>query len=596
MAKIPYELTLKDDATRVYNQFVRGVSQNSVSMSGMFKGVGLAIGAAFSIDAMAGFMKAAAESQANVARLDAALASQGITSSKTRDEMLDLSNSLMKKAAVDDDVITNVQATIVALTGDAEATRTLTPLVLDLARGLGMEAEEAAKLVAKTIEGSDALSRYGIKIGETSDKQERLAKISAELTQKFGGQAAAFANTDMGRIESADIAIDNLQESLGQLLNNVLIPIVPALTNTVDGISSVLVQSNLWDKSVSALVLNMYKLFGMTDSYYAELVRLAEIEKAAAGATDIKTTAVTASTEETKLQTDRIKELKKELDLLTPGTDAYTQKLYVLTVAQNEHAAAVKRSTDAVFDMLNPRVTAVFNTMPLKVSEISKAWQSHAVIVKESVPDAYQYVVEQMDEASSAAMDYAFNAQAIVAATLDPIKDMVAGVFNNEEAVGKNFFKAIAQNFISLAQTAIAAYTAIGIAMGIPTFGASIPASLAIAAGATTALEIANQIIGRFHEGGRMGAFGERIPLGADERPAILRVGETVRTREQEERLQSPGNTVVNHFHFEGSNIANAQAFKEIVEKGMRELGVTNAADYFRSTRAGLILLFKRPL
>jgi hypothetical protein len=36
------------------------------------------------------------------------------------------------------------------------------------------------------------------------------------------------------------------------------------------------------------------------------------------------------------------------------------------------------------------------------------------------------------------------------------------------------------------------------------------------------------------------------------------------------------------HLHFHNSYFASARAFKEVVQRGMRELGVRDVANYFR--------------
>ncbi|MHB1050993.1 MAG: hypothetical protein ACYC09_13010 [Bacteroidota bacterium] len=586
--EIQYLLSLQDDATRVYKNFTDGVSKGSFSIAGAVKSAGIAIGAAFTVDALVGFMKAAAESEANVARLDAALAAQGITSRNTRGEMLELSNTLMKKAAVDDDVITNVQATIVALTGDAEATMHLTPLVLDLARGLGMEAEEAAKLVAKTLEGTDAMSRYGIKIGETGSKQERLTKITEELTKKFAGQAEAFANTDMGRMESASIAIDNLQESLGALLNNVLMPIVPALTNTTDALSDVLTTTNLWDKSMSSLLLHFYQFFGMTDSYYAELVRLAEIENAAAGATDKKTTAVIVSAQETKTQVDIIKDLKKELEALTPGTEAYTQKLYQLTVVQNQYKNAVRESELEVAKLLQHWVDP--NTIAaagLLMSKSSDAYKESADKIEATTVETLDNIKIAFDSLGNFYMDNVNQFSSLWAESLGIVLDGNGSTIDKLRDLWTQFFTYLRNEMLEIAaqQAALAAFNKdndFSWGSTIGTIGGSL-------IGGPIGGVIGNLIGGLFHDGGTVpkahnGMFIDAPP--SREFPILVRGGETIRTEEQEASLRkSSGITViVNNY----GPIATTQAFKEIVEKGMREIGVTDVAQYFKNSRSNL--------
>lgn len=99
---------------------------------------------------------------------------------------------------------------------------------------------------------------------------------------------------------------------------------------------------------------------------------------------------------------------------------------------------------------------------------------------------------------------------------------------------------------------------------------------------------------GLFHEGGTVpkahgGAFINAPP--SKEFPILVRGGETIRTEAQEAGVQralaSTGTTI--NIHVNGP-VADPRAFKEIIEKGMRETGITDAAQYFRNSRSNLVL------
>jgi hypothetical protein len=285
---------------------------------------------------------------------------------------------------------------------------------------------------------------------------------------------------------------------------------------------------------------------------------------------------------------DNIKSLQTELEKLTPGTAAYTQKLYELTTAQNSYEASVNSSYNAVYNRLNPAVSKLGTNGVKQIGLLTEVFQAQAVILTGELPNAYKTVTDAQQELFDSTVGNALGAQEAVMMLANSMQVGLDAVFNNEEAAGKKFFKSLLMNFINAAQGAIASYTAIGIAMGVPTFGASIPASLAILAGAETALSLASAVVSRFHEGGTMGFDGSRTPLRSDERPAILRVGETVRTPEQERSLQNGGTTI--NINFSGAYIASSRAFKEVVEKGMREIGVTDVTKYFVNQRSGIAL------
>lgn len=96
---------------------------------------------------------------------------------------------------------------------------------------------------------------------------------------------------------------------------------------------------------------------------------------------------------------------------------------------------------------------------------------------------------------------------------------------------------------------------------------------------------------GLFHEGGVVpkahdGAYINASP--SREFPILVRGGETVRTEAQEAALQTRGGVTFNVNVY--GPVASEQAFKELVERGMRKLGVTDVSKYFRNSRSNLVL------
>jgi phage-related protein len=105
-------------------------------------------------------------------------------------------------------------------TGDTdEALKRLT-LAQDLARGTGMSLEQASKLLGKTSDENTAtLARYGIQLGENATAQDVMNEVDA----RFGGQAAAFAESDAGKWAQLQLQMTELQETIGGML-------IPAFT------------------------------------------------------------------------------------------------------------------------------------------------------------------------------------------------------------------------------------------------------------------------------------------------------------------------------------------------------------------------------
>ena len=109
-------------------------------------------------------------------------------------------------------------------------------------------------------------------------------------------------------------------------------------------------------------------------------------------------------------------------------------------------------------------------------------------------------------------------------------------------------------------------------ATSIATFGASAAAGEAAFLEAM-AVAHASTFVPKFHEGGVMSSYGSRLALASDERPAVLKVGETVRTPEQEASLKSGGtvNITVN-INAPGTPV---DMVKKALEDGCRATGLS---------------------
>ena len=133
---------------------------------------------------------------------------------------------------------------------------------------------------------------------------------------------------------------------------------------------------------------------------------------------------------------------------------------------------------------------------------------------------------------------------------------------------------------LSMVQTMIFAAEAASLAKAVTSWGATLISDLPWLAGATAALQLARAAVSKFHDGGTMGYDGQRIPLKSDERPAILRVGETVIP----EGKSSGGNTL--HVHFHGP-VSNEEGMLNILKRGLEKSGFTSLNALITNDRKG---------
>jgi len=131
-----------------------------------------------------------------------------------------------------DEATLQATAILQAMTGLNE--KGLKPLIeatQDFASAQRMDLVSAAELVAKTI-GSEtnALARYGIKLSDTNDKNQRAAELVTNVKSKFGGLSEQLARTDFGKLAIMTNALSDSTEAASLLLKKGISPLAERVT------------------------------------------------------------------------------------------------------------------------------------------------------------------------------------------------------------------------------------------------------------------------------------------------------------------------------------------------------------------------------
>ena len=171
--------------------------------------IGATVGAATL--ALGEFSRAAVEDEAGQARLQQAVENTG----KSYDDY-----SIAVERAIDagekkrfaDDQVREALVRLNTVTNDTQVSLDKMGLVMDLARQRGISLSQAADIIAKVMGGNlGILARYGFQLDENATKEEALALIQ----QRVAGQAATYAQTNLGWLEGQKIRWDELTESIG---------------------------------------------------------------------------------------------------------------------------------------------------------------------------------------------------------------------------------------------------------------------------------------------------------------------------------------------------------------------------------------------
>lgn len=171
-----------------------------------------------------GFLKsatqAAAEDAASVARLKQAVDNTGSSYSDYSKQIEDVIKKGQNLGFTDDQTRSGL-AILTAQTGNAAEAMKRYALAQDLSRGANIDVVTASRLLGKvTEENVNVLNRYGIVVRKGASDTELFAAIQ----QKFGGQAAAFADTAAGKMAIFNDRVNEAKESIGKLAT-------PGLTN-----------------------------------------------------------------------------------------------------------------------------------------------------------------------------------------------------------------------------------------------------------------------------------------------------------------------------------------------------------------------------
>jgi hypothetical protein len=238
---------------------VRGNFQ-ALGRNAAIAGVGIGIVAS----ALGKSVQNAAEAQKIMSQTEAVLKSTGTTANGTAADIANLSETLSRQTAVDDELIqsgANLLLTFKNIQNQSGLNNDIfnqtVQATLDVSRAMGTDATTEAIRLGKAlndpVKGLTALGRVGIQF--TAQQKEQIKALTesgdllgaqkiilAELQSQFGGSAQAYAQTFAGQIELLGIELENFSEEIGVI-------VMPALRSLMDGLREMApeIGSNLRD-------------------------------------------------------------------------------------------------------------------------------------------------------------------------------------------------------------------------------------------------------------------------------------------------------------------------------------------------------------
>ena len=212
-------------AERDLGTFGKNVDGFSKSVKGSFLGIGAAIGAAFSLDAVVNFMKGAAqaamEDERSMVALAKAMENVGLAAQNAQVE--GFIEELMLAKGVADDQLRPAFQQLVTVTGNVSESQKALSLALDISAGTGRDLQSVSQALSRAYTGqTTALQRLGTGIDLATLKSKDMDRITAALNERFQGQSAAAAETYQGKLNRLNVAVGEATESIGYSLLNAL--------------------------------------------------------------------------------------------------------------------------------------------------------------------------------------------------------------------------------------------------------------------------------------------------------------------------------------------------------------------------------------
>ena len=176
----------------------------------MVGGAGIAAVGLGKLAAMAG------EAEVAQAKLDNSIANSAQSFRDNGKALNDMASALQKVTAADDESIKGAEALLVQFGLTEDQVMSLTPLVVDLSRKMGVDMDTAAKAVAKSATGSaTALNKMGINVKALGEGSTDAERTMSALQKTVGGFAQSEAQTFSGQMMIAKNLLSEIGEQVG---------------------------------------------------------------------------------------------------------------------------------------------------------------------------------------------------------------------------------------------------------------------------------------------------------------------------------------------------------------------------------------------
>jgi hypothetical protein len=226
------------------NSLDKAVTKLGKKLTGAFSAYKIAQYAKASVKAFAEDNKAAAVLAKTLENVNQGYATEMVNAYIAKTEAL---------YGVLDDKLRPAFSQLVIATGDATKSQQLLQTALDVSAGTGKDLESVTTALSKAYLGNTtALQRLGVGLSSAELKGKSFDQIITKLNQNFSGQAAIAADTYGGKLDRLNVALKNMQETIGKGIIDAF-----GQLNTDQGFNGVITKIGTLAQDISDIVLGL---------------------------------------------------------------------------------------------------------------------------------------------------------------------------------------------------------------------------------------------------------------------------------------------------------------------------------------------------
>lgn len=302
----------------------------------------------------------ASEAEQSNRSLLAALEAQGMAMPSVVASYADYNAALQKTSVYSGDAITAAQTLLTQIGGvmprDMEKA---TLAAANLAAALGKDLPDAAMMIAKAANGStEQLDKLGIEMTDSAGNALTFSDALDNVNEKFGGAAAAAADTYAGRLAQLGNAWDDVKESIGRAIvqNETVRTALEGITKLVNDQNSALEDNAAVNRLVSDTVIVFAKGISLAADglnhfvqkvnegrFYLDALGVG-MSKVIPGFTFFRDDMIQSVTTMAEWSSGT-EDFKKRMAALTVELEATRGKTVALTAAQQDDAKAREQAT-----------------------------------------------------------------------------------------------------------------------------------------------------------------------------------------------------------------------------------------------------------